>query len=351
MRPLARAESSTDRARLLELVHGYRATCTIVAALGLGLFDALRAAALNEELLARRLGAHRPSLHRILHALKVLGLVEDQPAGVALTAMGRLMVDADAGVRERVVLVGQEYLPAWQEMRHAVMTGETAFERVFRMSAWEHRKRRPELDECLNRTMADDQMRTGGSVPAAYDFSSCRLIVDVGGGQGALLAEILAQCPQPTGIVFDQPHVIAGAPAVLAAAGVQARCRVVGGSFFESVPSGGDTYILQHVLHNWDDERCEAILRNCRAAMNAGGALLVVENIVPDAADPTEHLAMLDLHMMVMLGGRERTRGEYESLLRLAGFDLARSVSTRAGTEILVATPSRVVAQESVSRA
>jgi hypothetical protein len=253
--------------------------------------------------------------------------------------MGQFLQDADAGVRERVILVGEEYLPAWQNLRHSVMTGETAFEHVFGVDAWEHRRRRAELSECLNRTMADDQTRTGRSIPAAYDFSTSRLVVDVGGGQGALIAEILAEYPQPTGLVFDQPHVVAGASGVLAAAGVQKRCQVVGGSFFESVPRGGDTYILQHVLHNWTDERCEAILRNCRAAMDAASVLLVVENIMPDDSDPTEHLVMLDLHMMVMLGGRERTRSEYRSLLRSTGLDLVRSVSTRAKTEILVAMP------------
>jgi hypothetical protein len=223
-----------------------------------------------------------------------------------------------------------------------VITGKPAFEHVFGASAWEHRKQSPELNDCLNRTMADDQMRTRGSIPAAYDFSASGLVVDVGGGQGALLAEILAQYPQPTGLVFDQPHVVAGAPDVLAAAGVQKRCRVVSGSFFESIPSGGDTYILQHVLHNWTDERGETILRNCRSAMEAGSVLLVIENIMPEEAEdaePAEHLVMLDLHMMVMLGGRERTRSEYQSLLRSAGFDLLRSVGTRARTEILVATP------------
>jgi hypothetical protein len=339
IKPMTDSESSSDRERLLDLLHGYRATCLIVAALELGLLDELHAAPVNEELLAARLGAHRPSLRRFLRALEVIGLAEHQAAGVALTALGRLLLDAGAGVRERAILVGQEYMPAWQELRHAVLTGETAFEHVFGVNAWEHRKRRPELNECLNRTMADDQLRSGRSIPAAYDFSASGLIVDVGGGEGALLAEILAQYPQPTGLAFDQHHVAAGASRVLAAARVQNRCRVVGGSFFESVPAGGDTYILQHVLHNWTDERCEAILRTCRAAMNAGSVLLVVENIMPEDAEPTEHLVMLDLHMMVMLGGRERTRSEYRSLLRSAGFDLVRSVNTLAKTEILVATP------------
>jgi len=331
--------SSNGRARLLDLLHGYRATCLIVTALELGLFDQLQAAPVDDAILAIRLGAHGPSLRRLLRGLELLGLVEQSSSGVALTPTGQLLIDADAGLRERALLVGSEYLPAWRDLRHAVMTGEPAFDQVFGVSAWEYRRRHPELNEALNRTMADDQRRSSGSIPDAYDFSACRLVVDVGGGQGNLLAEILARYPRPAGLLLDQPHVVAGAAAVLSAAGVEQRCRVVGGSFFESVPAGGDAYVLQHVLHDWSDERCGAILRHCRAAMGASGVLLVVENLVPADADPTAHLVMLDLHMMVMLGGRERTRREYRSLLHAAGFDLTRSIGTRAGTEILVAAP------------
>ena len=329
-----------DRARLLDLLHGYRATCLIVTALEVGLFDELRAAPLDERLLARRLGAHEPSLRRLLRGLELIGLVECLAGGTVLTATGRLLVDSGAGVRERAVLAGREYLPAWQELRYAVMTGKTAFERAFGLGAWDHRQRHPELSECVNRTMTDDQRRTAGAVPAAYDFSACRLVVDVGGGQGSLLADILVRYPQPEGLLFDQAHVVAGAPTILSAAGVQDRCRIVAGSFFESVPGGGDLYLLQHILHDWDDERCLAILRRCRSAMAAGGTLLVIENIVPEDGAPGAHLVMLDLQMMIMLGGRERTRSEYRFLLEAAGLALRRSVSTRAGTEILVALPS-----------
>jgi orsellinic acid C2-O-methyltransferase len=270
----------------------------------------------------------------------LVGLVEHHAAGICLTSMGRLLLEGDAGVRERAMLVGEEYLPAWQDLRYSVITGKPAFENGFGITAWEHRRQHPELNECMNRTMADDHRRSGHSISAAYDFSECRLVVDVGGGQGALIAEILMHCPHTDGLVFDQPHVVEGAGGILSAAGVQDRCRVVAGSFFESVPAGGDTYILQHILHDWNDERCEAVLRNCRAAMSAASSLLVIENIMPDDADPVERLVMLDLHMMVMLGGRERTRSEFRAMLRRAGLELVRSVSARAQTEILVATPS-----------
>jgi hypothetical protein len=345
------SKSSNDlTACLLDLVHGYRATCIVVTALKLGLIDALRGGPMNEELLATTLGAHRPSLQRFLRALKAIGLVENQEGGISLSSMGRLLLEGDAGVRERAILVGEEYLPAWQALAHSVMTGETAFDNLFGMSAWEHRKQRPELNECLNRTMADDHLRTDRSISAAYDFSASRLVVDVGGGQGALIAEILLHCPHAEGLVFDQPHVVEGAAGVLSAASVRNRCQIEGGSFFDSVPAGGDTYILQHILHDWNDERCEVILRNCRTAMGATSTLLVIENIMPGNSNPSERQVMLDIHMMAMLGGRERTRSEYQSMLQSAGLQLVRSVSTRAQTEILVALPSGDTAREMVSR-
>lgn len=295
---------------------------------------------MQEESLAGRLGAHPPSLQRFLRALKAIGIVDDCPAGIDLTSMGRLLLEGDAAFRERAVLVGEEYLPAWQNLPFSVATGEPAFEHTFGMTAWEHRRQHPELGACLNRTMADDHLNTGGAISTAYDFSTSRLVVDVGGGEGLLVGEILTQCPDVMGLVFDQPHVVEGAVDVLSAAGVWNRCQVVGGSFFESVPAGGDTYILQHVLHDWNDERCEVILRNCRAAMPIGSVILVIENVLPDSTTPDTRLTMLDLHMMVMLGGRERSRNEFQALLRSAGLELVRSMSTCARTEILVARAS-----------
>jgi hypothetical protein len=336
---------SSDRARLIALIHGYRSTCIIATAVEAGILDALLAGPSDEARLAQRLGVHRPSLRRLLRGLQVLGLTQTRAGGVTLTPMGRLLVEPDAGVRERARLAGAEYLPAWHNLRHSLDTGEPAYDITFGTDAWERRRQHPELGACVNRTMVDDQRRTGRSIAAAYDFSGLRLIVDVGGGEGALLADILAQWPQPAGLLFDQPHVVAGAAKLLAAAGFAPRCRIVGGSFFEAVPAGGDAYVLQHILHNWNDERCREILGRVHAAMDARGVLLVIENVLPDDEEPTAHLALLDLHMMVMLGGRERTRGEYRSLLDASGFELVRSISTTAGPEILEAVPLRRAAR------
>lgn len=325
-------------ARLLHLLQGYRASCVIATAVKLGLLDQLDAGPVRVDELAQRLQTHGSSLRRFLSALEALGVVESGANGVCLASAGRLLVDPRAGLRERAILIAEEYMPAWVKLGDSVMTGEPMFPAAFGMNVWEHRKAHPELDESFNRTMEDVQARARSSVPAAYDFSSCRLVVDVGGGSGALIADILQRYLDAKGLVFDQPHVVERPQAVLAAAGVLDRCRIAGGSFLDSVPAGGDVYILQYVLHDWSDADCATILHHCREAMEPSSVLLVVENIVPEGAPLSENLAMLDLHMMVMLGGRERTSSEYRSLLRSAGLEVRRCVPGRPYPEVIVAS-------------
>jgi hypothetical protein len=340
MQSLVTPESAALRTRLLDLMQGYRATCILLTAIKLGVLEHLRAGPASTQELAEKLGADLSSLQRFLRALEVIGLVEPLANAVALSPMGRLLIDHDAGLRDRSILSREEYLPAWLELGHSVMTGEPAFPAVFGMNVWEHRKSHPELGECFDRAMADLHARARRSVLGAHDFSGSPLVVDVGGGRGALIAEILRQYPNASGVLFDQPQVVEGARPLLAAAGVLERCRIAGGSFLDSVPADGDVYILQYILHDWDDDHCATILRNCRAAMRASSVLLVVENIVPEGARPADFVTMLDLHMMVMLGGRERTVGEYRSLLRSAGLEVQRCVTGHTNAEVIVATPS-----------
>jgi hypothetical protein len=172
----------------------------------------------------------------------------------------------------------------------------------------------------------------------AYDFSPFQTIVDVGGSYGTLLAAILRSNPAARGILFDQPHVVAAAGEQLVAAGVAERCTTVGGDFFVEVPGGGDAYLLAQILHDWDDERSVAILRQCRRAMPAHGKLLVIELVLPPGEEPFFG-KWLDLHMLVLLGARERTATEYEVLFRATGFALARVVPTAAGPSIVEAIP------------
>lgn len=326
-----------DHERLLHLLDAYRSTCLLLAALATGLVDALRDTPKDAARLARETGAHPLSLARLLRGLERIGLVEQRGDAFRLTSMGVRLADPMGDERARATLVAEEHLGAWQHLSHAVLTGETAFERAFGMSAWEHRARRPELSAAFDRAMAGDLTRAAHAVASAYDFARSRAIVDVGGGRGALLAELLAQYPLARGIVFDQPHVVDDASSVLQAAGVEQRASIVGGSFFDAVPAGGDTYVLHYVLHDWSDERCAVILRNCHAAMAPGARLLIVENLIPEHGSASDRVVMLDLHMMAMLGGRERTADEFRTLLRAAGFDLLEILPAGGTAHVVVA--------------
>jgi hypothetical protein len=330
--------SRSDIGRFMEMLQGYQRTAVLVTAVQIGLVDRLREGPADEGALVEATGAHALSLSRLLRGLRVLGMVERKSDGkMALTGRGRLLSRRDLGIHDLAIIIGDEYMAAWGQLRHAVMTGKTGFEHRFGMTAWEHRVRHPHLNEAFNNVMSGDQIRTLKAIADSYDLTGRRCLVDVGGGAGDLIAGILKRRPELKGILLDQPHVVEGAPAILAAAGVADRCTVVGGSFLEAVPRGGDVYILKHVLHNWDDDDCVRILRNCVAVMDPGAALLVLEDVLPDeeteAAIP---LVMLDLHMMTALGGRERTQTEYGELFAAAGLTLVRCIATASGASDVI---------------
>jgi hypothetical protein len=316
------------------MINGYQRTCVIVAALQIGLFERLGRSSAPASELARELGADERSFERLVRALRVLALVELEGGALKLTSAGRLLLKDGfgAGLRAWALLVGEEYLPAWTNLRHSVKTGEPAFEKVFGTSAWNHRKEHPELNECFNVVTSGVQLRTISALLAAYDFATLGCLVDVGGGHGNLVAGVLIARPNARGIVFDLPHVVEGAPAALDRAGVRDRCEIVGGSFLESVPRRGDVYVLKHILHNWDDASSVTILRNCRAAMGPSAKVLVLENALPEQdVRGADALVMLDVHMMAVLGGRERTVSEYRALFEAAGLRFTRCIETREG--------------------
>ena len=174
---------------------------------------------------------------------------------------------------------------------------------------------------------------------AGYDFAGARTVVDVGGGQGALLAAVLAAHPQARGVLFDQPEVVAGAAPLLRAAGVADRCAVVGGSFFEAVPDGGDVYLLSRVIHDWDDAQATTILRACRRAMGPAARLLLVERVLAPGNTPDPN-RFSDLNMLVMLGGQERTAAEFAALYQAAGFRLTRVLPLPAAVSLIEGQPA-----------
>lgn len=219
------------------------------------------------------------------------------------------------------------------------MTGEDAFRHVHGIDSWSYRARHLEESAIFDRAMTANSRLNIPSVLAAYDFGRFRHLVDVGGGRGALLAQLLTHCPDMQGTLFDQPHVVAGASDVLVDAGVADRCAVIGGDFFQSVPEGGDAYVLRAILHDWADAEATAILRTVRQAIAPSGRLLLVERVVgpPNEGDDTK---FSDLNMLVELGGQERTRDEYAALCTAAAFRLKDIFPTRTHWSIIEAVPA-----------
>ena len=232
------------------------------------------------------------------------------------------------------VELGEEHYPAWGDLLHSVKTGEIAFDHVFGMRVWEFFAQHPENAKTFDDAMTGMTLAGNDAVLASYDFSPIGKIVDVGGGHGSLIASILKINPQMKGILFDAPPVIEGARRRIEAEGIADRCEVIAGDFFESVPSGGDAYILKWIIHDWGDERAIAILRNCHRVMTEYGKLLLVEAVVPRSSEP--HFSkFVDLNILVKTGGRERTEHEYRTLLEASGFRLTRIIATESAMSVI----------------
>ena len=301
----------------------------------LGIADVLRAGPKTSAEVAPAVGAHPDALHRLLRALVLDGLLLHEPDGrFSLTAVGQMLASDRAGgvARAYVLETVEVWGPVWADLLETVRTGEPAFDRVYGMGFYEYLERHPERGANRTAQFARGAAEVAPAFVAAYDFPAMDTVVDVGGGTGALLAEVLRAHPGLRGVLFDQPHVVAGAAPVLAAAGVAERCRMEGGDLLTVVPAGGDIYLLSLIIHNWDEAHALAILRNCRTVLAEGARLVLLEALIPDritapqrpsaAVDPVQ----MDMSMLVMLRGRERTEVEYRDLFAAADLRLARVI-------------------------
>jgi hypothetical protein len=313
-------------ATLMPLINGFMTSRVLHVAARLGIADLLAESAKTCAALALETGTHQPSLHRLLRALASVGVVDEiEPGAFALTAIGsQLRKDVPGSVRNLALMFGgQRIWRAWGELEYSIRTGEPAMQHVFGMEAFEYLAAHPKEAEIFNESMAEITRQAARAAVAVYDFGRFRTVVDVGGGNGTLMAAILSAAPKARGIVFDSPSGCAEAPSKLAAAGLADRCEVIAGDFFRSVPMGAEAYILKHIIHDWDDERSTTILKNCREAITAYGKLLLVEWVMPprvEASASHQRWVNIDMQMMVMVGGRERTEPEFEALLSATGF-------------------------------
>ncbi|HZB30259.1 MAG TPA: methyltransferase [Streptosporangiaceae bacterium] len=320
---------------VLRLLQGAWTTQALHVAAALGIADELADRAATSGELAAATGAHADSLHRLLRYLVTLGvLTGDDESGYRLADVGRLLRSDVAGSeRERALTYGTWNYRAFGGLLHTIRTGEPAFDHVFGMSPYDYLAAHPDEARSFDRQMQRAEVFFA-KVPEVYDFSGAKTIVDVAGGNGGLLAAILAAAPTARGILFDAEHVVAAARDGLRDRGVLDRCDLAGGNFLESVPSGGDVYVLSRVLHNWDDIDCQTLLTNCHEAMETGATLLILEHLIPseipggipgeegDCAAARPPAIALDINMMALFGGRERTWEDFGSLLATAGFDL-----------------------------
>jgi SAM-dependent methyltransferase len=319
------------QALLHQLMNGYRVTQLLSVAAKLGIADLLAGGPKTAEELAATAGAHADALYRALRGLASLGVfTEVAPRRFALTPLADLLrADHPSSLRALAMFQGNEPYQAWGDLLYAVRTGSTAFEHMFGMSHFEYLAQHAEASAAFNQAMSGNSSRSVTTTLGAYAFPATGVVVDVGGGHGAFIAAILRANPDLTGVLFDQPQVVAGAAATLEEAGVATRCERVGGDFFAPPLPSGDIYTLRQVIHDWDDARSVAILRNCAQAMAPAGKVLTIEAMIPPGNEPSP-VKFLDLQMLVMNGGRQRTEEEYRQLYADAGLRLTRIIPTRS---------------------
>jgi hypothetical protein len=323
---------------MLQMIQGFWVSRAIYMAAKLGIPDLLKDGPKRCEELAQATATHSPSLYRVLRALESVGVfAEDDRGWFALTPLGAtLRTDVAGSLRFFAIEeLGENHYPAWEKVLHSVKTGAIAFNHVYGASKWQYMTGHPEEATIFDEAMASFSSVVAAAIVSAYDFSSSMTLVDAGGGDGGLLATILKANPHLRGVLADLPHVAEGALRRFQLEELTERCQVAAVDFFDSVPTS-DTYILKWVIHDWDDERSVTILKNCRSAMTTSGKVLLVEAVIrPGAA--TSFSKFMDLNMLVMTGGRERTEAEYWALLEAAGLRLTRIIPTQTEMSIIEA--------------
>jgi hypothetical protein len=322
---------------VLDLITGkWRAQAVCVAA-ELGLPDVLKNGPLSTTEIARIADVSEDAVYRLLRALASLGLFSSLPGRrFALTPLGAfLRSDVPGSLRGYARFAGHDVTwRPWGQLAYSIRTGSPAFVDIFGMRSFDYYGQHPDVAAIVNDAMTSVTTIESAAVVAGYDFSKVGTLVDIGGGHGLLLASILKTDAAMRGILFELPHAVEGARARLQREGVADRCAVIAGDFFDSVPEGGDVYILKSVIHDWNDERASRILQNCRRAMRPQAKLLAVERVITPGDEPDPR-KFVDLQMLVLNYGRERTQVEFEELYRNAGFQFTRVMPTSTSLSII----------------
>ncbi|MEW2353494.1 methyltransferase [Spirillospora sp. NPDC029432] len=326
---------------LLDLIQGSVITQAVSVAARLGIADVLGAGPLRAEEIAKRVGSDPEATYRLLRTLSGYSVFESRPDGrFALTPTGdALREDAPDSMRGIAMLMGHPLL--WEEWGHlleSVRTGEPNLPKLRGMGAYEYLTANPEYAAEFFQGMGSMSQPESDPVVAAYDFTRFGTIVDVVGGRGALLAKILARAPEARGVLYDSEAMTADAPAVLDAAGVGGRVTIENGGHFDKLPAGADAYVLKHILHDFTESACVALLKNVREAIAPDGRLLVIEYVLAEGGE--RHIGnIIDLWLLLLLGAKERTLPEYEELFAKADLKVVRAVPTTSPVSIIEAVP------------
>ncbi|MCF1594562.1 acetylserotonin O-methyltransferase [Streptomyces muensis] len=332
----APAVSTADRDQIVRLVFGTMAAQTLRATVRLRVVEHIGDTPRTAADVAAEAGTEEQPMSRLLRALTSLGLLnEHTPGTYSVTGTGTLLHRHHPASLTSFVRVFTEpaVVRAWEHLDDSIRTGRPAFDTVFGTDFFTHLGQSPELSGQFNAAMSQAVSETAAALPHAYDFGRFTSVTDVGGGDATLLAGVLAAHPHLTGVLFDTAEGLAQAPATLERHGLKERCSLVAGDFFTSVPEGSDLYLMKSVLHDWTDDQAVTILGHCRDALPPDGRLLIVEPLLPEAADTHTGASLTDgaitylsdLNMLVNLGGRERTRKDFEDLCRRAGLTLTSS--------------------------
>ncbi|MBD2705361.1 methyltransferase [Spirosoma sp. BT702] len=330
-------EQLPPAAILMQMLFGYAVSRSIGVAAELHIADLVKDNPKTADELAAQTGSHPHSLYRLLRACASVGVfAEDADHRFGLTPLADcLRSDNPESLRAFAeMLTNDTQFQMWADLSYSVKTGERAFDKVFGMPVFDYYSSHEKAGRLFNEAMTSLSLGASMAVLAGYDFSGINKLVDVGGGQGFLLASILKKYPHMRGMLFDPGAIVAEASDLLEAQGVTDRCEMIEGDFFQAVPEGGDAYLMKHIIHDWNDEQCLTILRNCRRSIVENGKLLVVEMVIPDGNEPSMS-KLLDLQMLAILPGKERTANEYRALFQQSGFKLTQIVPTMSPYSII----------------
>jgi ubiquinone/menaquinone biosynthesis C-methylase UbiE len=333
------ADKPTPRQQLAQMITSYWTSQSIHVAAKLKLADLIHAGPKTGAELAAATKTQPQALYRLLRALASAEIFREEAGGkFHMTDKADLLRDAHGSMWAVAMMMGDEHFRSWGDLLYSVQTGKPAFDHIFGKPVFEWLSQHAEEAKIFDAAMTGFHGPETQAMIDAYDYTGINTLVDIGGGNGTVLTAVLQKNPTMEAILYDLPGVIERAKKNLADAGLSSRCKTMAGSFFDSVPVGGDAYQMRHIIHDWTDEQCDTILRNVRRVIPKHGRLLVIEMVIKPGNEP-QPAKWLDLNMLVLPGGRERTEAEYRDMYAKADFRLERIVPTPTEVSVIEGRP------------